>query len=368
MKSIKIGNKIYSKRKEKEITQDYLASYLGVSKTAVSKWETDQSYPDIALLPVIASYFQISIDELIGYEAQMTKEDIGKFYQKICDDFVKLPIDEVFEELQITTKKYYSCYTLLAYIALLYINHLELIKDKEKIMETLRRTKDICNRVKTESKDLREQKRGEQLEILCYLSMNEPKKVIEILQSSEELSSNYLLANAYYADQQPIKAITTLQSDIYQEIGIIMNSFQLLLMLYANDTEKFDHTVEMILKLEADFELNKLNLGMTLPIYIAIFTGYANQGNKEKALGYLELYEKVVLNQMEDFALQGNEFFDHFDEFSQEVNDIDISIPRNVSVIKKSAISAVIDNPGLLCLQDEERYIRICDRLQKGMD
>lgn len=52
-------------RKEKGITQDELANYIGVSKASVSKWETGQSYPDIAFLPQLAAYFNISVDELI---------------------------------------------------------------------------------------------------------------------------------------------------------------------------------------------------------------------------------------------------------------------------------------------------------------
>ena len=73
MKEINIAKMIAKKRKEKKITQDELAKYLGVSKAAISKWETGQSYPDITFLPILASYFNVSIDELIGYEPQMMK-------------------------------------------------------------------------------------------------------------------------------------------------------------------------------------------------------------------------------------------------------------------------------------------------------
>ena len=78
MKEINVGKMIILKRKEKKITQDELAKYIGVSKAAISKWETGQSYPDITLLPILAAYFNMSIDELIGYEPQMVKEDIQK--------------------------------------------------------------------------------------------------------------------------------------------------------------------------------------------------------------------------------------------------------------------------------------------------
>ena len=76
--AIAIGANVYRLRKEARLTQDDLASFLGVTKASVSKWETGQSYPDIALLPKIATYFGISVDQLIGYEPQMSKANIKR--------------------------------------------------------------------------------------------------------------------------------------------------------------------------------------------------------------------------------------------------------------------------------------------------
>ena len=61
-----LGNKIAELRKEKGMTQEALANQLGVSNQAVSKWEANQSCPDIQLLPVIADLFDISLDALFG--------------------------------------------------------------------------------------------------------------------------------------------------------------------------------------------------------------------------------------------------------------------------------------------------------------
>ena len=55
-------------RKKLELTQEGLAQKLGVTNQAVSKWESGQSCPDIALLPQIADLFGITIDELFGRE------------------------------------------------------------------------------------------------------------------------------------------------------------------------------------------------------------------------------------------------------------------------------------------------------------
>lgn len=61
-----LGKRIVSNRKRLGITQDRLAEQLGVTAQAVSKWENDQSCPDIAILPKLAEIFGITTDELLG--------------------------------------------------------------------------------------------------------------------------------------------------------------------------------------------------------------------------------------------------------------------------------------------------------------
>ena len=63
-----LGDKIKSLRKNKNITQEELSLFLSVSPQAVSKWERNLSTPDISLLPVIAGYFGITIDELLSFK------------------------------------------------------------------------------------------------------------------------------------------------------------------------------------------------------------------------------------------------------------------------------------------------------------
>ena len=65
--SVKMGEKIKRLRKRKGISQEALAEILGVSFQAVSKWETTSTMPDISLVPSIAAFFGVSIDELFGY-------------------------------------------------------------------------------------------------------------------------------------------------------------------------------------------------------------------------------------------------------------------------------------------------------------
>lgn len=64
-----LGRRIVAGRKRLGITQDRLAEQLGVTAQAVSKWENDQSCPDITMLPKLAEIFGISVDALLGVAA-----------------------------------------------------------------------------------------------------------------------------------------------------------------------------------------------------------------------------------------------------------------------------------------------------------
>lgn len=63
-----LGKRIMAARKQMGLTQDQLAEQLGVTAQAVSKWENDQSCPDITMLPKLAELFQTTTDELLGRE------------------------------------------------------------------------------------------------------------------------------------------------------------------------------------------------------------------------------------------------------------------------------------------------------------
>ena len=63
-----LGNKIRQLRHRDGRTQEALAEALGVTPQAISRWEANGSFPDMNLIPSIANYFGVTIDELFGYE------------------------------------------------------------------------------------------------------------------------------------------------------------------------------------------------------------------------------------------------------------------------------------------------------------
>ena len=75
---MEIGNKIKQLRYKAGLTQEQLASNLGISAQSVSKWETAVSMPDITLLPLLAREFGMSIDELFDLTVDQKLQRIEK--------------------------------------------------------------------------------------------------------------------------------------------------------------------------------------------------------------------------------------------------------------------------------------------------
>ncbi len=73
---IKLGEKIKALRKQKNLSQEVFAGYLGVSFQAVSKWENGNTLPDVTMIPAIASFFGVSTDELFDFNLSETEKQV----------------------------------------------------------------------------------------------------------------------------------------------------------------------------------------------------------------------------------------------------------------------------------------------------
>lgn len=81
---MKFSEKLKKLRKENNLTQDELADKLFVTRTAVSKWETDNGYPSIESLKLLSNLFHTTIDELISDEDIENKKHLE---DKIAQNF-----------------------------------------------------------------------------------------------------------------------------------------------------------------------------------------------------------------------------------------------------------------------------------------
>ena len=367
MKEINIAKVLVKKRKEKGITQEELANYIGVSKASVSKWETEQSYPDVTFLPMLASYFNISLDDLMDYKPQMTREDIQKLYRQLSSDSTSKPFDAVLEGCRQIIKKYYSCFPLLLQMGILMINHLELLKDSEKSVSLIAEARALFVRVKAESDDASVSRKALYLEAYCDLAAGDPHAALELLDGTVEpaLPVESLMASAYNMTGNIKDAKAVLQVGIYQNIVVLFNFFPAYLMLCVDDPAKFDEVLQRAFSIAESFDMRHLHPGVLVSLYICAAQGYLAQNNHDQALDMLQQYTEIVTSDIYPLKLHGDNFFDLLDDWLIKL-ELGNDLPRDDRTIRRSMLSVVVNNPAFSVLADNQRYQHIAAKLQSN--
>lgn len=368
MKEINISAILVSKRKEKGITQDELAAYLGISKAAISKWETGQSYPDITLLPLLAAYFNISIDKLIGYKPQMVKEDIKKLYFRLCDDFASKPFEEVMEECEKIIRKYYACVPLIIQMGLLLMNHYSLVRDPDKIRKIQIEIRDLFRHAKEITDDRYLIKEAVYLEAYNEIMLNNPGEAMILLEdcTRASFSEENLLAASYEMLGKKEKAIETLQVAVYQKMMDIMGIQAGLAKLYGNQSEKVDMWIKSFFEMSDVFKIEKMHPGGICSLYLSFAQSYMVQGRKDEALEMVEKYANTVTGDIFPLKLGGNEFFDQIDGWLQEL-ELGTKMPRSEELVRNSMAEALGQIPELAGLASEPRFQNIVKRMRSKL-
>lgn len=131
-------------RKERDLTQETLADFLGVSFQAVSKWERGESYPDIELLSTIADFFSVSTDELLGIDKAKNEAEI----LMLCEKFDKKQYTGSEGPFGYFMQNAYKKYPSDFRIAVRYMEQLQVISNShKKTMEHTAEITAIYNRI-----------------------------------------------------------------------------------------------------------------------------------------------------------------------------------------------------------------------------
>ena len=368
MRKINIAKVIASKRKEKGITQDDLANFIGVSKASVSKWETEQSYPDIVHLPLLAAYFNVSLDDLMGYEPQMASEDIRKLYKELSTEFAAKPFDEVMNRCRDISKKYHSCFPLILHIGLLYLNYGWTSKNEAQRISTVAEAKGLFIRVKEQSKETDLRKFALHLEATCEMMLGNPDETIGLLKDIvPSPPSDILLSQAYHVTGKAKEAKIELQRSICDNILRIFDCMPTYLVLCADDGPRFEETCRRCMEFIKIFNLKKLVPTAIMPFYLAAAQCYVTNENFEASLGMLETYTDIVTSDIYPLKLvKGDDFFDLVDGLAKKLPFGTPELPRDEKSIKQSMADAVIENPAFSIFSDEPRFKKLVEKLNKN--
>lgn len=243
MENLKIGGVIKSLRKNKNITQEQLANLIGVSTPAVSKWESGTSYPDITALPILANYFEVTIDELLNYKNKLSEEEIEEIFKE-CEDLAQnSKVDECIDLCEKYIRKYPSNYELKFNLSAIYtLAAVRSVADTDKYNKIISRNIEILLDIVDNTNEIKE-KEGSLIQLSSqYMLINKPDKAEEVLKKIYKPAYNphAMLPIIYLSQDKVEEAKKLMQETLYNALIEVKTSCMSLAMSYYNYKEDMD--------------------------------------------------------------------------------------------------------------------------------
>ncbi len=368
MNEINLSNNIIRLRHKHKLTQEQLANFIGVTKASVSKWENAQSMPDILLLPQLASFFGVSIDELIGYKPQMSKEQIQCCYAELSKDFVNLPFDKVLEKIRLLAHKYYSCYPLLLQLCVLYWNHFMLAETEEEGKKLLEEAKIWVDHIIENCNDVGVCNEAIILKAGIYLQLKMAREAIELLEPISELNriqSDMILVQAYKLIGKMEEARNYTQVGQYLSLVNVIGDAILLLSLYEQDIERCEEIIRRIKGIIELYQLEQLHPNLIAQFYYQAAIVYGINKREKELLKTLYSFMLCVdkLIKTKEVVLHGDMYFDLLDNWIARL-PLGNMAPRDKKFIQNNIKQALL-HPAFQEIKGNKEFQKILYQLLK---
>lgn len=366
MQSLHLSDKLAAERRRRRIRQEDLAAFMGVSKAAVSKWETGQSFPDITLLPVLAAYFNMSIDDLIGYEPDLSRDQIRRHYRRLAEAFASRPFDEVYAECEDMIKSYYACLPFLLQMAVLLLNHVNLAADSDRIYEEIR---GLTERIKQFSHDTDELEEASVIQAACLLMQGKPQEVLESIgERLRPLSQQTsLLGQAYVMLGQTEQAARVWQVTAYQQLLSLVGAASAMIEQAQEGPAITQERIRRTLAVVDLFHLDGLHFNVALQFYLAAAAYYCKSACPEEALAMLERYVQCCEKQTFPVTLHGDAYFPAVDDWLADELCLGIDAPRGDAAVRESLLAVLTANPVFAPMADHPPYKALVRRLTRHL-
>jgi transcriptional regulator with XRE-family HTH domain len=354
---LSIGKMIFDLRKKKGITQEQLANAVGVSVPAVSKWETGNSYPDIALLIPIARYLGVSVDTLLHYESDISPEKVLKIADECSQKFETEGYGSGFSLCIDYLKEYPNNLILKLRIAFLlpwYAAKKGTPQDREEA---------LCHAVSllTEAGESKDEKiRSESLYLLActYIQMDRNREAQDILERlpKTEVDPGKLLVTVYMQQNDIQKAVYTSQHNLLAEVSGAAFSLSSLSLIALRE-EKFEDALKYAgvqLRLFEAFDLKDFWLLNNSQLYLSI---YSRMKDMENTLFYLKRYLSAFPYDAEKLRLSDNFFF-HTAEYKE--------IPAAMNLTRDMVVQALEEDKDMDFLRNDKRFCDLIEGFEKS--
>lgn len=299
---ILLSEKLRRLRKNADLTQEQFACAIGVSPQSVSKWERDEGYPDISLLPAIANYFKITIDELLGNDNDSANEDVQNFHKKLWE------IEDTEEQIALATeyyRKYPKNYSLANLLCVLIKN------DRNNMENYLPIAREACERVLSECTD--QHKRDIALRNMCIFCPDE-----KLEKWLEMCPLDYAFNRAEYREERLWRQNKLDESRFIHDV----NNLRILLHFLGRDprtwrnaykwAEWYKFCISLLDSFREDGVLPLAWLGCYTRYHFQAAFGLCGYGNFEEFHTYMdrafELYEEWLKIPGDEMLHFGNNF------------------------------------------------------------
>ena len=363
MDTLNLAENLIRLRREKEVTQEEVASFIGVTKASVSKWETKQSLPDILLLPVIASYYGVTVDELLGYKPQLGKEQIQKIYHDLAAEFAEKPFEEVMDASRKLVKKYYSCYSFLLQISILWLNHYTFAEDPKSQMGILDETVELCTHIIENCKDISICNDATVLKAIMDLQRGRPQEALDLV---EDMLSPYRLASqssgiliqAYQMVGDMDKAVSYTQISMFLHLLSLVEGATQYIALRAQDKEACEETIRRMDGLIELFQLERLHQNIAAVYHYQVAVYQCQQEDIEGVFARLKRFVEIICDLLDhEAALHGDGYFNRLEEWFEGL-DLGKQMVRDKKLVLDNACQA-LENPVFSPLIEDKRLVRL---------
>ena len=363
MDTLNLAENLIRLRREKEVTQEEVASFIGVTKASVSKWETKQSLPDILLLPVLASYYGVTVDELLGYKPQLGKEQIQKIYHDLAAEFAEKPFEEVMDASRKLVKKYYSCYSFLLQISILWLNHYTFAEDPKSQMGILDETVELCTHIIENCKDISICNDATVLKAIMDLQRGRPQEALDLV---EDMLSPYRLASqssgiliqAYQMVGDMDKAVSYTQISMFLHLLSLVEGATQYIALRAQDKEACEETIRRMDGLIELFQLERLHQNIAAVYHYQVAVYQCQQEDIEGVFARLKRFVEIICDLLDhEAALHGDGYFNRLEEWFEGL-DLGKQMVRDKKLVLDNACQA-LENPVFSPLIEDKRLVRL---------
>lgn len=355
-------------RRERGMTQEQLADFVGVTKAAVSKWETKQSLPDLLMLPKLAACFDVTIDTLLGYEPQLSREQIQRIYRELSAAFAEEDrFEETMERSRELVKEYYTCYPFLFFMGALWLNHFMLAADRKRQAEILEEAAELFRHIAERCCNRGLAGDALMMEATALLQLGRADQVIETLEEVLDprrliFQSDALLTHAYQTAGRLEEADRFSQIRMYLHLLLLISDSVWRLTLRADDLPYCRETIKRTDLLLESWQKEAPHPNIAL-YHLQAAVVYMGHGLREEALERLQRYGDCLGAASEaGFSMRGDRYFDRLDGWLDQL-DLGAAAPRSEAVILASAVQG-LEHPAFQPLRDDARFAAIRSALQ----